>query len=147
MIIDSLSNLKDYISLNPLFQDVVDYINSIDLKKQEQGIVKIKGDDLYANFTIAKGKTKEQAKLETHDKMIDIQIPIGTTETMGYISRVILPESVYDPINDITFYNEKPENFFNVNVGEFVIFFPQDARAPCISHEEQIQKVIFKVKV
>lgn len=147
MIIDSLSNLKDYISLNPLFQDVVDYINSIDLKKQEQGIVKIKGDDLYANFTIAKGKTKEQAKLETHDKMIDIQIPIGTTETMGYISRVILPESVYDPINDITFYNEKPENFFNVNVGEFVIFFPQDAHAPCISHEEQIQKVIFKVKV
>ena len=146
MIIDSLSNLKDYISLNPLFQDVVDYINSIDLKNQGQGIVTIKGDDLYANFTIAKGKTKDQAKLETHDKMIDIQIPIGTTETMGYIPRVKLPESVYDPKNDITFYNENPENFINVNVGEFVIFFPQDAHAPCISHEEQIQKVIFKVK-
>ena len=146
MIIDSLTHLKDYVSLNPLFQDVVDFISHIDLKEQKQGIVKIKGDDLFANFTIAEGKTKDQAKLETHDKMIDIQIPIGTTETMGYIPRVKLPVSVYDSQKDITFYEETPENFFNVNVGEFVIFFPQDAHAPCISHEEQIQKVIFKVK-
>lgn len=146
MIIDSLTHLKDYVSLNPLFQDVVDFINNIDLKEQKQGIVKIKGDDLFANFTIAEGKTKDQAKLETHDNMIDIQIPIGTTETMGYIPRSKLPLSEYDSQKDITFYEETPENFFNVNVGEFVIFFPQDAHAPCISHEEKIQKVIFKVK-
>ncbi len=146
MIIDSLTHLKDYVSLNPLFQDVVDFISNIDLKEQKQGIVKIKGDDLFANFTIAEGKTKDQAKLETHDYMIDIQIPIGTTETMGYIPRSKLPHSVYDSQKDITFYEETPDNFFNVNVGEFVIFFPQDAHAPCISNEEQIQKVIFKVK-
>ena len=146
MIIDSLTKLKDYVSLNPLFQDVVDFISNIDLNKQNQGIVKIKGDDLYANFTVAEGKTKDQAKLETHDKMIDIQIPIGTNETMGYIPRDKLSVSMYDSQKDITFYNETPENYINVNVGEFVIFFPQDAHAPCISHEKKIQKVIFKVK-
>ena len=146
MIIDSLTKLKDYVSLNPLFQDVVDFISNIDLNKQKQGIVKIKGDDLYANFTVAEGKTKDQAKLETHDKMIDIQIPIGTNETMGYIPRDKLSVSMYDSQKDITFYNETPENYINVNVGEFVIFFPQDAHAPCISHEKKIQKVIFKVK-
>ena len=85
MIIDALNNLKDYVVMNPLFKDVVDFINNIDLSKQEPGIVKIKGDDLYANFTLASGKTPDQAKLETHDKMIIKQIRIRTKETMGYI--------------------------------------------------------------
>ena len=146
MIIDALNNLKDYVVMNPLFKDVVDFINNIDLSKQEPGIVKIKGDDLYANFTLASGKTPDQAKLETHDKMIDIQIPISTKETMGYIPREKLKESEYNVQKDITFYDEKPESFITVNIGEFAIFFPQDGHAPCISQEETIQKVIFKVK-
>ena len=73
MIIDALNNLKDYVSLNPLFKDVVEFIQKTDLASQEPGIVKIQGDDLFANFTVANGKTPDQAKLETHDKMIDIQ--------------------------------------------------------------------------
>ena len=146
MIIDALNNLKDYVSLNPLFKDVVEFIQKTDLASQEHGIVKIQGDDLFANFTVANGKTPDQAKLETHDKMIDIQIPISTKETMGYIPRVKLKEADYNPQKDITFYDEKPESFVDVNVGEFAIFFPQDGHAPCISDEEKIQKVIFKVK-
>lgn len=146
MIIDALNNLKDYVSLNPLFKDVVEFIQKTDLASQEPGIVKIQGDDLFANFTVANGKTPDQAKLETHDKMIDIQIPISTKETMGYIPRVKLKEADYNPKKDITFYDEKPESFVDVNVGEFAIFFPQDGHAPCISDEEKIQKVIFKVK-
>lgn len=147
MIIDALNNLKDYVALNPLFQDVVDFINNTDLANHEPGIVKIKGDDLFANFTLANGKTKEQAKLETHDKMIDIQIPIGTSETMGYIPREKLPEAEYNNQKDISFYANQPESFVTVNEGEFAIFFPQDGHAPCISDQEKIQKVIFKVKV
>lgn len=146
MIIDALNNLKDYVSLNPLFKDVVEFIQKTDLASQGPGIVKIQGDDLFANFTVANGKTPDQAKLETHDKMIDIQIPISTKETMGYIPRVKLKEADYNPQKDITFYDEKPESFVDVNVGEFAIFFPQDGHAPCISDEEKIQKVIFKVK-
>ncbi len=147
MIIDALNNLKDYVALNPLFKDVVDFIKATDLAKQEPGIVKIKGDDLFANFTVATGKTTEQAKLETHDKMIDIQIPISTSETMGYIPREKLKDAEYNAQKDITFYDEQPESYVTVNKGEFAIFFPQDGHAPCISEEEKIQKVIFKVKV
>ena len=146
MIIDALSNLKNYVPLNPLFQAVVEYINKTDLASHEIGIEKIQGDELFANFTVANGKTPEQAKLETHNKMIDIQIPISTSETMGYIPRERLPESSYNAEKDITFYTEKSESYVTVHPGEFAIFFPEDGHAPCISGEAKIQKVIFKVK-
>ena len=74
MIIDSLTNIGKYVALNPLFQDVVDYIRNNDLASKPEGKDVIKGDDLFANFVVTKGKTKEEAKLETHDKMIDIVV-------------------------------------------------------------------------
>ena len=146
MIIDAISHLKDYVCLNPLFNDVVDFINKTNLAEQQYGIVKIKGDEVYANFTTANGKTKDNAKVETHDRMIDIQIPIDNSETMGYIPREKLAESEYNAEKDITFYSVKPESFVTVNDGEFAIFFPQDGHAPCISDQKLIKKVIFKVK-
>lgn len=147
MIIDSLSNLKNYCSLNPLFKDVVDFLKEIQLTSHPDGIVKLKGDDLFANFNFAKGKKVEEARLETHDEMIDIQIPINTAETMGYTPREKLPVNEYNAQKDITFYDESPESFVTIHQGEFAIFFPQDGHAPCISDEDKIQKVIFKVKV
>ena len=90
MIIDTLANLGKYVALNPLFQDVVDYINNNDLASMPTGKVLIKGNELYANFTVAKGKTKAEAKLESHDVMIDIQIPFNVPESMGYTPRTDL---------------------------------------------------------
>ena len=87
MVLDSLDNLEKYVSLNPLFTDVVEYIRNNDLSQHEPGKVLIKGNDLFVNYSLAKGKTPEHAKLETHDKMIDIQIPISCAETMGYTAR------------------------------------------------------------
>lgn len=146
MILDSLENLKKYVSLNPLFADVLDYINANDLAKHEPGKEFIKGEDLFVNFCMAKGKSKDEAKLETHDRMIDIQIPISCAETMGYTPRTDLPEGPYNADNDITFYEGAAQQYITVAPGSFAIFFPQDGHAPCISDESEIQKIIFKVK-
>jgi YhcH/YjgK/YiaL family protein len=146
MIIDTLANLGKYVALNPLFQDVVDYIKSNDLASMPGGKVFIKGDDLYANFTVAKGKTKAEAKLESHDVMIDIQIPFNVPESMGYTPREDLPAQPYNAEKDITFYDGLAQQYITIQPGMFVIFFPQDAHAPCISEAPEIQKVIFKVK-
>ena len=91
MIIDTLENLGKYISLNPLFKDVVDFINSNDLNSLEAGKHYINGSDLFVNIQLAKGKTKDTALLETHKKMIDIQIPLSTSETFGYTPLCDLP--------------------------------------------------------
>ena len=102
MVIDTLENLEKYVSLNPLFNDVVDFLKSNDLNKLSEGKHLIKGTDLFVNIQVAKGKSCESALLETHKKMIDIQIPLSTSETYGYTPLKDLPEAEYNEEKDIT---------------------------------------------
>ena len=71
MIIDELKHLKDYESLNPLFSKVVEFINQHDLNTLEEGKHEIVGKDLFVNIQTAKGKTPDEAVIETgkHDRM------------------------------------------------------------------------------
>lgn len=54
MVIDTLENLEKYVSLNPLFNDVVDFLKSNDLNKLSEGKHLIKGTDLFVNIQVAK---------------------------------------------------------------------------------------------
>ena len=105
----------------------------------------INGADLFVNIQVAKGKTKEEAKLETHKKMIDIQIPLSTSETFGYTPLCGLPDAEYNAEKDITKYEGLADTYVTLKPGEFAIFFPQDGHAPCVSEEATIRKAIFKV--
>ena len=145
MIIDTLDNLEKYASLNPLFAKAIEFLKNTDLKAQPVGKVELDGKNLVVNFSVAKGKPKEQAQLETHKKFIDIQIPLSCTEVMGYTPACDLPEGEYNAEKDITKFAIPSESYIAVNPGMFAIFFPQDGHAPCISDEENIQKVIVKV--
>ena len=147
MIIDTLDNLEKYASVNPLFAKAIEYLKSTDLKANEVGKVELQGKDLVVNFSMAKGKTKEQAQLETHKNFIDIQIPLSCTEVMGYTPACNLPEGDYNAEKDITKFTLPSEAYIPVHPGMFAIFFPQDGHAPCIADEETIQKVIVKVRV
>ncbi len=146
MIIDTLDNLEKYVGVNPLFKKVVEYMKANDLNAHEPGKVEIEGKDLFVNYAVSKGKTPEEAKLESHNLMIDIQIPLSCPETMGYTPRKELPEEEYNDVKDITFYKGPAKEYITIHPGSFVIFFPQDGHAPCISNEAEIKKVIFKVK-
>lgn len=145
MVIDTIDNLEKYASLNPLFAKAFEYLKSTDLNALEPGKVALQGADLVVNISLAKGKTKEQAQLETHKKFIDIQIPLSYTETMGYTPANALPEEEYNEEKDITKFAIPSESYIDVKPGMFAIFFPQDGHAPCISSEETIKKVIVKV--
>ena len=146
MIIDSLDNLQNYAALNPLFPIVVDFVKTHKLEDLKEGKIELQGADLFVNVNVAKGKTPQEARLETHDKMIDIQIPLSCPETMGYTPRCDLKEQPYDAEKDITFYDGLAQQYVTVMPGMFAIFFPQDGHAPCVSGEEFICKIIFKVK-
>ena len=145
MVIDTIENLEKYASLNPLFNDVIDFIKANDLNALEAGKHFIKGADLFVNIQCAKGKTKEEALLETHRKMIDIQIPLSTSETFGYTPLGDLPQAEYNEEKDITKYQGAANTYVTCKPGEFAIFFPQDGHAPCISDEAEIKKAIFKI--
>lgn len=145
MVIDTLENLDKYVSLNPLFKDVLEFIKSNDLNSLEVGKHEIKGKDLFVNVQMAKGKTKDAAVLETHKKMIDIQIPLSAEETYGYTPLRDLPLAEYNQEKDITKYVGTADTYVTCKPGEFAIFFPQDGHAPCITDAQEIKKAIFKV--
>ena len=75
MVVDTLENLEKYASLNPLFAQAIEFLKSHDLQAMEVGKTELKGKDLLVNIAQTKPKTKEEAKLETHNEFIDIQIP------------------------------------------------------------------------
>lgn len=147
MIIDTLDNLGKYVGVNPLFADVVEFLKVNDLSMLEKGMHSIKGDDLFLNLTTAKGRTKEQAVLETHIEMVDIQIPLSGEETYGYTPLQDLPSFEYNEEKDITKYGDlMAQTYVTCKPGQMAIFFPQDGHAPCISNQTEIKKAIFKVK-
>ena len=147
MIIDTLDNLSNYTSLNPLFGKVVEFLKTNDLNKLEAGKYVVEGEDLFVNIAIAKGKAPDEAVLETHRKMIDIQIPLSGDETYGYTPADDLPEAAYNAEKDITKFGDMgAESYVTCHPGMFAVFFPQDGHAPCISFDPEIKKAIFKVK-
>ncbi len=145
MILDTLPNLQQYAALNPRFQAVLRFLEQHDLSSLPTGRHDIDGDDLYVNIQDATPRTRQEARLESHQQMIDIQIPLSDSEEMGYSPLSALSEAPYDADKDIAFYDETPESYFTVRPGEFVIFFPQDGHAPAIS-PNGLRKAIFKVR-
>lgn len=144
MVIDKIENLEKYASLNPLFAQAIEFLKSTDLNAHEIGKVKLQGDDLVVNFAQARPKTKEEAKLETHNRFIDIQIPLDGVEVMGYTPRADLPETEYNAEKDITFYPGLAESYLTIKPGMFAIFFPEDGHAPGVT-SDGVKKVIVKV--
>ena len=147
MIIDTLDNLGKYVGLNPLFADVMEFLEQNDLSTMDEGKHPIKGADLFVNIQMAKGRSREAAVLESHVRMIDIQLPLDADETFGYSPVCDLPDYEYNPEKDMTKYGDTPsQTYVTVKPGQMAIFFPQDGHAPCITEKEVIKKAIFKVK-
>jgi YhcH/YjgK/YiaL family protein len=147
MIIDKVENLKNYAQVNPLFPKVVEFIQQHDLNALEPGKYEIEGKDLFVNIQMAKGKTPAEAVIETHNRMIDIQIPLSDAETFGYTQRDELPDAEYNAEKDITKIPDlAADSYLTCQPGMMAIFFPQDGHAPCIAGVPEIKKAIFKVK-
>lgn len=144
MIVDQLANLRFYFALNPLFEDVFDFIQHNDLWKLENGRHVI-NDGLFVNVEDDKGRSKDEAVFEYHRKKLDIQIPLNIPETYGYTPTVELPMVDFNVEKDIAKVSGvTPRNFITIKPGEFIMFFPQDGHAPCIA-DGTIHKAVFKV--
>jgi biofilm protein TabA len=148
MILDSLKNAGLYLSLNPLFKQAFDFVENNDISAFEPGKTIIDSDKLFISVMEIDGKTPETAKLETHNKYIDIQIVLEGNETMGWldIDNCKTAVDIYNPEKDITFFKEKPSTYFTLRPGDFVIFFPEDGHAPAIGNGH-IKKAVIKVLV
>lgn len=147
MIIDKLENLSLYQGVNAHISEVVSFVDAHDLKAFPAGRVEL-GNGAFADFDIAHGKHREEALLESHNRMLDIQLVMEEEEEMGWSPRSELPQAPYDEKRDISFYeSEMPQQFFRLKPGYFVLFLPGDAHAPCICPAASYRKVIFKLPI
>jgi YhcH/YjgK/YiaL family protein len=150
MIIDTIQNAHKYFSVHPLFEKAFDYIKVTDLANVEVGRADI-ADGLKAIISNKKGMTAAEsiAKFECHNNNIDIQLCISGVETIAWKPRekCVATKGEYNPEKDVLFYDEAPDMYFQLTDNQFAIFFPEDVHAPMIGGDDEIKKLVIKVKI
>lgn len=156
MIHDSLGrSAEKYYALHPLFGQAFEYL-AANLGQMTDpafdGKHIIQAEDLFVMVGDHALKRPEDARLEVHDKYIDLQVVLGGSESFGWAQRAACtqPKGEMDAAKDILFYDDLPTSVATALSGEFVIFFPEDAHAPLIRPEGVsggVRKAIFKIKV
>ena len=139
--------MEDKLMQNPYYVRAMEYIRDTDLNALENGTHVIDGDNLFVNIVDSDMKTPQQARLEVHDKYIDIQVPLSKSETYGITPRSGCkePDGEMNVEKDILFFNDPVEVTITAKPGEAVTFDTDTAHAPLIG-EGKIHKVIFKVR-
>lgn len=150
MIIDNLDNISLYRNIP---NSVIEFLDNLDVGNLEYG-KHVLDASTYVNIETYSTKAIENAKYESHDKYIDIQILLSGCEKIGVIDRNILSVSEsYDNNRDITFYSEKinKDKTFLLNGSNFIMIFPHEAHAPQIAADfntsENVIKLVAKIKV
>ena len=139
--------MENKLKNNPYYAKAIEFIQTHDLNALENGKHIIDGDNLFVNIVDSDMKTPQQARLEVHDKYIDIQVPLSKEETFGVKDRseCKLPDGEMNTEKDILFYKDPVGVTITAKPGEVITFDTDTAHAPLIG-EGKIHKAIFKVR-
>lgn len=148
MIIDTLKNGMKYACVHPQFARAFEFLQKNNLNALPVGKIELDGTNLIVNVVDITGKSADEARMETHRDYIDIQVPVGQAETMGWraADKLVDTTEPYNESKDIAFFGDKATIFVNVQPYEFAVFFPGDAHQPGIS-TGTYRKIIVKVRV
>ena len=148
MITDTLTNAARYAALNPDFADAVHLLQTLDFAALPDGQVPCENPNIRLFIGSEPMRSKADAKPEAHLKHIDIQVPINGRESYGWIDRSRLQHGQgYNEERDIEFFRCTPETWFDLEIGEFALFFPNDGHAPLVGTPGQtIRKAVFKIR-
>jgi len=149
MIADSLKNSSLYYGVSGRLKTALEYLQNNDFRNIEPGKYEIDDDNIYALVNCIETKVKGNSQWESHRKYIDVQYVCEGSELMGYthIDGLKVTKE-YDDNGDYLLL-EGDGNYFVVNKGCFVVFFPEDAHMPglAVTQPDKVKKVIVKVRV
>ena len=140
MILDKLENADWYFDSVPGLKEFMQFYNDNDLEELPACKIFLDGKDLFVNILDFK---------EAHRDYLDIQIPLGDDEEMGWKAQVDCQDVTqeYDEGKDVEFYSDKATAKFTVPAGHFAVFFPSDAHQPGIAPGKEYRKIIVKARV
>ncbi|HMP89070.1 MAG TPA: YhcH/YjgK/YiaL family protein [Kiritimatiellia bacterium] len=113
----------------------------------------ISGNEFFAGIDTYQTKNRDEAKLETHRKYMDIQVLLSGVEAIEIFPRHTLTISEpYNPERDAEFYMPPAVAPISVTLtpGRFVALFPEDAHMPSLRVDQtpvMVKKVVVKVPV
>lgn len=143
MIISTLKDIQRYYSINPFFKKGVDYV--LAHRDAPVGRYEIEGEDCFVMFVEGEKRPVTEAKLEVHNRYIDIQIVLDGVEGFGWKPRgaCIAPQGGFDTERDILFFDDPYDRVLELSSDDVVVFFPEDGHAPLIG-SGTVRKAIIK---
>jgi biofilm protein TabA len=113
------------------------------------------GRDIYAIVSSYQTIDMLSAKLESHEKYIDIQIMLEGEERFYCINKSNLkPKTEYIKERDVKFYKKcfNTTSYFSDNIlrpDSFILFYPEDAHMPKLKTnnvDKNVRKIVIKIK-
>ena len=134
MIFDHIDNHASYLTLHPGFEAAFDFLATraaTAFGAAEQRVA-IDGERLFALKVDRLGKGRKDAKIETHNRYIDIQYTLEGCDHIGWKPRAACDGTSqgYNSQKDVEFYDAAPDLWLPTPAGHFAIFYPRDAHAP-----------------
>lgn len=146
MILDSFKNAPLYFGVASRLERAFKALEKFDLMTLEPGKYPIDGEEIFLNLVERDLKRPEEAKLEVHDRYLDVQVVLRGEEGFGWSERAAMkqPREAFDNEKDIQFFDDQPQTYYTLRPGQFTILLPEDAHAPLVG-EGPIRKAILKV--
>ncbi len=155
-----IGNIKDFTKKDFGYSEnlgiAFDYLNKLGVEgllKLESGKHIIKEDgEVYVNRSSYVGKEFKDAKIEGHEKWLDIQLVLKNQEKVGYVDKRKYSESnitiPYNAEKDKANYEGDLDCVVTLDSGYFALVYPNDLHKPCIKvNDEIIEKAVVKVKI
>ncbi|MBR6722195.1 YhcH/YjgK/YiaL family protein [bacterium] len=148
MIIDKIDNIENY---SQIPEYVVNFIKGLSRDTECMRYELI--DEDFVNVESYSTKLLEDAKFESHDRYIDIQLLLDGVERIYIKDRVGLSEAeLYSVERDITFYSDdvSDADFVTLDGSNFVLIYPHEAHAPQVALNEKssvVKKAVVKIRV
>ena len=148
MILDQISQMKNYVPTLPALQHVIDILESGKLETLALGSYTTEHKNLRYNLFTYKTEKTEASEYEVHRKETDVQILLKGHERMDIAKRDgLTATTAYDDEKD--FFMAKGEKLlsYHAKPESFVVFFPGEPHAPNLVDEtsSQVVKVVFKI--
>lgn len=148
MIVDELKNWNSY-PFGSIWKRAFEFLASL-TPTSPDGETMIDGDRLFARVLTYATKAPAEAKLEAHDRYIDIQSTLLGAEGLDWFPRTSLTSiTSYDRNKDVTYYSYPRVVPAHVHVrpGTFVMLLPNDAHRPALQvkgEPGEVRKVVIK---
>lgn len=148
MIFGKRNYLDSYSSLGPAIVKCLEMIRVTDFAAMSDGKYDIDGDNLFLKLMTYQTQRKNDTP-EGHEKYIDVQYMISGEEYIDYGFIEEMQETVERHESEDYILYRGPTNRVKMTEGTFIVLYPEDVHACCISvnRTTSVRKAVFKIKI